>query len=585
MNNSFILNKLNLLIYILALLKLIKTKSETELKLNEDSYENFNQTKYSFLKNENDINSIKNKIQNKYNYLTLRLTKKSIKQDQTKDNANLISQQFFQLSDATKLNIKHLDISTIMNFHKAISIEPIKIRNYYNMQYYANILVGAEKQEFSVIIDTGSNILWLPSSNCTLCRNYTHKYNELQSTTGKLLNKTLNITYGKGFVEGDLFSDEIYISDNFGVKNMYFLSVDKELQLDGTISDGLLGMGIYSENTKNFSFIYNLFTQNIINKPAFTFYLTDSSFSNRLYIGDIKENTQLADFWAQAQSCQVNNSSEIFSKYWACDVMSISTSNATFEKSNLDFLEDSKGKSDNNYRLLMNENNVNENISSSNSAMTQDIYNLNGNSTNFNFRTTSKAIFDTGSSLVFIPPNDFLNLIPYFSAKALDGMCTLSYSFQIHCKCKTPTDFGSIYLNFAKGRFIIDFESIIDYMPSSEYQCRFQMILDLFNFDTWILGDSVLRYSFITFDMQSREISFLQNSGIITDSNILGNENKNQNLNPSSGNQTNTNNKLTYLMYFIIFSLATLFAYCILKCYQDKDDIIDEGNYNRLANN
>jgi len=384
---------------------------------------------------------------------------------------------------------------------------------------------------------------------------------------------------------------------------MHFLSVDKELELDGTISDGLLGLGLYFEHNKNFSLIYGLYQQGIINKPSFTFYLTDSSFSNRLYIGDIKENTRLAGFWAQAQSCQVNNSSRIFSKYWACDVLSISTSNETFEKSNLDFLEDSYDDTLNNYNNNINKNNNNykdnyttgtENLipnydlNKNNNNNSTSTNNLNPNSASYRFKTSSKAIFDTGSSLVFIPPNDFLNLIPYFSAKALDGLCTLSYAFQIHCKCKSPTDFGSIYLNFASGKFVIDFESVIDYMPSSEYQCRFQIILDLFNFDTWILGDSVLRYSFITFDMEKREVSFLQNSGMITDSNIIGGNNNNSNngIVNIENKSKDDDWKFRYLVYFIVFCLSALFAYAVYSCFTDKsDEVVDDANYNRLANN
>jgi len=565
--NNF-LSKVGLLI--LNILIILTTKNTNS----KGSRKSEKQSKPHNLQNQTSAeSSIVPNNKTKYNYMTLKLTKKSSSifpspaasassesqgeyvQNAASSKANnnyiqKLSQQFFQLSDASKLNIKHLDISALTSLQNAIAIEPIKIRNYFNMQYYATLFVGASRQEFSVIIDTGSNLLWLPSSNCSLCRNYTNKYNESTSSTNKLLNKTINITYGKGFVEGDLFSDDVFIAENFGVKNMHFLSVDKELELDGTISDGLLGLGLYFENNKNFSFVYGLFQQGLINK----------------------------------------NSSRIFSKYWACDVLSISTTNETFEKSNLDFLQDSN---ENYLYNSNNENTINDKISDSNNNYDTT---LNSNfsaktaATNYQFKTTSKAIFDTGSSLVFMPPNDFMNLIPYFSAKAQGGLCTLSYAFQIHCKCSSPRDFGSIYLNFATGKFVIDFESIIDYMPSSEYQCRFQIILDLFNFDTWILGDSVLRYSFITFDMEKREVSFLQNAGMITDSNIIGADkasNKNADDRLEGQSQKQQDWIFYYCVYFVVFCLAALFSYALYKCFSDKDDLnhSDDRQYHRLANN
>ena len=46
----------------------------------------------------------------------------------------------------------------------------IPITNYWNIQYYGPIYIGSSQEKMTVIYDTGSNLLWLPSPVCTNCR-------------------------------------------------------------------------------------------------------------------------------------------------------------------------------------------------------------------------------------------------------------------------------------------------------------------------------------------------------------------------------------------------------------------------------
>ena len=74
----------------------------------------------------------------------------------------------------------------------------------------------------------------------------------------------------------------------------------------------------------------------------------------------------------------------------------------------------------------------------------------------------------------------------------------------------SPRGFGSITLTFNDtNHFVIHFNDIIDFFPSMEYQCVFQIIVtDKLN-DTWIIGDSALNGNLLTYDMEEKSVEWV----------------------------------------------------------------------------
>ena len=70
----------------------------------------------------------------------------------------------------------------------------LSLNNFQNVQYYGSLFIGSQRQKVSVIFDSGSNILWLPSSDCPTCRAFSRKFDYTVSSSFSTLNKQKNIT-------------------------------------------------------------------------------------------------------------------------------------------------------------------------------------------------------------------------------------------------------------------------------------------------------------------------------------------------------------------------------------------------------
>ena len=84
----------------------------------------------------------------------------------------------------------------------------IPLSNFMNAQYFGTIYLGTPQQGFTVIFDTGSSNLWIPSSNCKSLACFRHRrYNALSSSTYKPNGTEFAIRYGTGSCSGVISSD------------------------------------------------------------------------------------------------------------------------------------------------------------------------------------------------------------------------------------------------------------------------------------------------------------------------------------------------------------------------------------------
>uniref|UniRef100_A0A023GJA7 Putative aspartic protease n=2 Tax=Amblyomma triste TaxID=251400 RepID=A0A023GJA7_AMBTT len=173
---------------------------------------------------------------------------------------------------------KQVDVPPGWSVKNANGPIPEPLKNYLDVQYYGNITLGTPPQTFSVVFDTGSSNLWVPSSKCPdtspACRIH-HKYYRNQSSTYTKNGTHFEIEYGSGSVKGELSGDVFGIGEA-RVKGQTFAEVFEE---DGesflaSKFDGILGLG-YPQNAvlgvpPAFD---NMIEQGLAEEPVFSFYL------------------------------------------------------------------------------------------------------------------------------------------------------------------------------------------------------------------------------------------------------------------------------------------------------------------------
>ncbi|CAI9781545.1 unnamed protein product [Fraxinus pennsylvanica] len=100
----------------------------------------------------------------------------------------------------------------------------VDLKNYLDAQYYGEISIGSPPQNFTVIFDTGSSNLWVPSSKCYLsiaC--YFHsKYKASKSST-----YTKNGKPCSGSISGHFSQDNVGVGDVV-VKYQLFIEATRE---------------------------------------------------------------------------------------------------------------------------------------------------------------------------------------------------------------------------------------------------------------------------------------------------------------------------------------------------------------------
>ncbi|XP_037630086.1 pepsin A-like [Sebastes umbrosus] len=148
-----------------------------------------------------------------------------------------------------------------------------------DLSYYGVISIGTPPQSFTVIFDTGSSNLWVPSVYCSsqACENH-QKYNPQQSSTFKWGDQTLSIQYGTGSMTGHLAIDNVEVGGITVSSQVFGISRTEAPFMAHMKADGILGLAFQTIASDNVVPVFDrMVSEGLVSQPLFSVYLSGNS--------------------------------------------------------------------------------------------------------------------------------------------------------------------------------------------------------------------------------------------------------------------------------------------------------------------
>merc|ERR550539_1684705 len=187
--------------------------------------------------------------------------------------------ELYRFKETLRQQLKREDPIALLRIVADDHNEPLY--NYLDAQYYGPIEIGTPPQNFTVIFDTGSSNLWVPSVACLdsdrgslPCRTH-NTYNSSQSSTWEYDGTSFFLRYGTGQLRGFNSIDNL----GFGgilVQGQTFGEATREPGITFVAAkfDGIFGLAYPTISVNDvIPPFYNAWDQNLVDQNLFSFWL------------------------------------------------------------------------------------------------------------------------------------------------------------------------------------------------------------------------------------------------------------------------------------------------------------------------
>ncbi|XP_024288645.1 cathepsin D [Oncorhynchus tshawytscha] len=159
-----------------------------------------------------------------------------------------------------------------------------RLTNFMDAQYYGVISIGTPPQDFTVLFDTGSSNLWVPSIHCSFldvaCWLH-HRYNSKKSSTYVQNGTKFSIQYGRGSLSGFISGDTVSLA-GMQVTGQQFGEAVKQPGITFAVArfDGVLGMGYPTISVDKITPVFDTaMAAKLLPQNIFSFYISRDPFA------------------------------------------------------------------------------------------------------------------------------------------------------------------------------------------------------------------------------------------------------------------------------------------------------------------
>lgn len=250
---------------------------------------------------------------------------------------NEVLHQFGMSSDVNQMGMSHsisLERQLYRSTQQHRSLDKFTNKIVHKTAYYGRLEVGTPRQPFTVVFDTGSGNLMLPSTYCKSRACTMHKrFDRKASTTAEDIEADgsaskkgaprdqITVTFGTGEISGVFIKDDVCVGNLCA--NVHFVGATDETDDPFTSFnfDGVLGLALPEMSQgPDFSVMDHLVTSKALKRDLFSVFLSDSDMeASEITFGDIKQDHMASDMFWQPVSKDTG--------YWQVQIKDITINN------------------------------------------------------------------------------------------------------------------------------------------------------------------------------------------------------------------------------------------------------------------